>query len=109
MSYSYRRSNPYISLSYFRYSFENDIQLPILPHGPLGFDLEWRPNFKKGGKKNPVALVQIANAQFVFLVQISAMARTFSLHLHSQYPPFTLIFSRIPAVPSLYPRKSLLY
>jgi exonuclease 3'-5' domain-containing protein 2 len=83
MSYSYRRSNPDISLGYFRYSFGNDIALPILRHGPLGFDLEWRPNFRKSGKKNPVALVQIANAHFVFLVQISAMARTFSLHLRS--------------------------
>ena len=39
----------------------------------LGFDLEWRPNFRGGNVQNPVALVQLATEDEVFLVQISRM------------------------------------
>ena len=39
----------------------------------LGFDLEWKPIFYKGGKENPVALVQLASYDSVLLLQISAM------------------------------------
>ncbi|KAJ3514611.1 hypothetical protein NLJ89_g2283 [Agrocybe chaxingu] len=39
----------------------------------LGFDLEWKPNFVKGGRENRTALVQLANRDTILLVQISAM------------------------------------
>ncbi|KAK0505965.1 ribonuclease H-like domain-containing protein [Armillaria luteobubalina] len=41
--------------------------------GPVGFDLEWKPTFARGGRENPVALVQIATQTEVFLFQLSAM------------------------------------
>ncbi|KAF9229578.1 ribonuclease H-like protein [Gyrodon lividus] len=49
-------------------------QLACLPQGPLGFDLEWRPNYHKGQKENPVAVVQLASSDIVVLLQISAMS-----------------------------------
>jgi ribonuclease D len=43
--------------------------------GPLGFDIEWKPNFTKGRPDNPVALVQLSNADDAVLIQLSAMSR----------------------------------
>jgi hypothetical protein len=50
---------------------------PLRPPTPvaLGFDLEWRPNFIAGQSQNPVALVQLAAADRVYLFQIVAWAR----------------------------------
>jgi ribonuclease D len=48
--------------------------------GPLGFDIEWKPNFQKGRPENPVALVQLSNASQVVLIQLSAM-RQFPVNL----------------------------
>ncbi|KAL4068284.1 ribonuclease H-like domain-containing protein [Scleroderma yunnanense] len=47
--------------------------LSTLPRGPIGFDLEWRPNFIKGQPENPVAVVQIASADTVLIIQVSKM------------------------------------
>ncbi|KIM67056.1 hypothetical protein SCLCIDRAFT_1210529 [Scleroderma citrinum Foug A] len=47
--------------------------LAALPQGPVGFDLEWRPNFFKGQAENRVAVVQLASADTVLLLQISRM------------------------------------
>ncbi|KAF7982105.1 hypothetical protein HWV62_30437 [Athelia sp. TMB] len=44
-----------------------------LSRGPMGFDLEWRPNYVKGQVENPVALVQLANENTILLIQISQM------------------------------------
>lgn len=46
--------------------------------GPLGFDIEYRPNFVKGRPLNKTALVQLASSSVILLVQVSAMS--------SQYP-----------------------
>lgn len=43
----------------------------------IGFDLEWRPNYKPGRKENPVALVQLATEDEVFLVQVHWMKSKF--------------------------------
>ncbi|KAH7915103.1 ribonuclease H-like domain-containing protein [Hygrophoropsis aurantiaca] len=43
--------------------------------GPLGFDLEWRPNYKKGQAENPVALVQLSNPTTILLIQVSSMQK----------------------------------
>jgi hypothetical protein len=40
--------------------------------------MEWKPTFVKGGKENPVALIQIASADFILLIQISAMKGSFA-------------------------------
>lgn len=45
---------------------------------PLGFDIEWRPNFRKNGIENPVALVQLADKARVLLIHVSVMGA--SLH-----------------------------
>ncbi|KII93373.1 hypothetical protein PLICRDRAFT_78604, partial [Plicaturopsis crispa FD-325 SS-3] len=62
-------------LVYIRDYDEAEREVECLPAGPLGFDLEWKPIYVKGHKENPVALVQIANAQTVLLIQVSAMER----------------------------------
>lgn len=58
----------------------------------LGFDLEWRPRFnalseaeaRRGvPRENPVALVQLATRERVWLVQICAMSREFCLSFTS--------------------------
>ncbi|KIJ68667.1 hypothetical protein HYDPIDRAFT_81491 [Hydnomerulius pinastri MD-312] len=67
-----RTSNP--TLLYITDHRVANAQLDRLPHGPLGFDLEWRPNYRKGERENPVAVVQLASADIVMLLQISAMS-----------------------------------
>ena len=41
--------------------------------GLVGFDLEWKPNWRKGQKENPVALVQLANRDTILLLQLTSM------------------------------------
>ena len=64
------------ALFYFTNHHEADAHLARLPHGHLGFDLEWRPNFRKGQQENRVALVQLATADTVILLHIYHMTRT---------------------------------
>ena len=45
----------------------------LLPSGPLGFDLEWRPTYTKGAPENPVALIQLADQHSIMLFQVSRM------------------------------------
>jgi hypothetical protein len=42
--------------------------------GPLGLDIEYRPNFTKGRPLNKTALVQLASESVALLVQVSAMS-----------------------------------
>jgi len=79
MAYSYKENNPNTKVIYVRNHEEANKVLANLhpPTGPLGFDLEWRPNFYKGGTDNPVALVQLANESTVMLFQVSAMEGNF--------------------------------
>ncbi|KAG0190979.1 hypothetical protein DFQ28_001143, partial [Apophysomyces sp. BC1034] len=42
---------------------------------PFGLDLEWRPNFRKGGKEHKTALIQICNSDTILLLQVSQMKR----------------------------------
>ncbi|KAJ7630612.1 ribonuclease H-like domain-containing protein [Roridomyces roridus] len=43
--------------------------------GPVGLDIEWKPNFRKGELENPVALLQLANAGTILLLHICHMSR----------------------------------
>ncbi|KAG8905931.1 hypothetical protein FRB99_007936 [Tulasnella sp. 403] len=61
-----------------------------LDRGPLGFDVEWRPNFQKGVPEHPVALVQICDENTIVLAQISAMEQ--------QLPPSIAAILTNPAV-----------
>ncbi|EGO28687.1 hypothetical protein SERLADRAFT_459373, partial [Serpula lacrymans var. lacrymans S7.9] len=72
-SYSWRNHSSNGKLVYIRDHHIANAELANLPKGPLGFDLEWRPNFRKGERENPVALVQLANKDTVWLIQVSAM------------------------------------
>lgn len=65
------------ALFYFTNHHEANALLARLPHGPIGFDLEWRPNIHKGQPENPVALVQLAIADTVILLHIHLMTRTY--------------------------------
>ncbi|KAJ7596714.1 ribonuclease H-like domain-containing protein, partial [Mycena floridula] len=40
----------------------------------FGFDVEWKPSFRKGEAEHPVALVQLATNNRILLIQISAMS-----------------------------------
>ncbi|KAF8845331.1 ribonuclease H-like protein [Paxillus ammoniavirescens] len=72
--YSWQDRIPKPTLSYITSHEVANAQLAHLPHGPLGFDLEWRPNFYKGQRENPVAVVQLATSDTIILLQISAMS-----------------------------------
>ncbi|CED83243.1 Predicted 3'-5' exonuclease [Phaffia rhodozyma] len=41
--------------------------------GPIGLDIEWKPNFIKGGKENPTALMQLADSKTIVLIQFRSM------------------------------------
>lgn len=73
-SWQTRSINP--ALYYFTNHHEANHHLARLPHGPIGFDLEWRPNIRKGQPENRVALVQLATADTVILLHIHLMTRT---------------------------------
>lgn len=60
--------------------------------GPLGIDIEYRPNYLKGCPLNPTALIQLASVDVVLLVQISAMSGQLSLPQHPLCPYSRLEF-----------------
>ncbi|PPQ90406.1 hypothetical protein CVT25_014924 [Psilocybe cyanescens] len=73
--YSWSEYNPNIRLLYIRSHQQANLELAKLGSGPqvLGFDLEWKPTYRKGATENPVALVQLSNHDTIFLLQITAM------------------------------------
>lgn len=70
--YSWRNIHPQAKLHYIRNVEQANAQIKLL-QGPVGFDLEWRPSFRKGEPEHPVSLVQLANNETILLIQISAM------------------------------------
>ena len=72
------------ALFYFTNHHEANALLASLPPGPIGFDLEWRPNYRKGQPENDVALVQLATAETVILLHIYYMTRT-CLHCRTMF------------------------
>ncbi|KAH8086648.1 ribonuclease H-like domain-containing protein [Cristinia sonorae] len=79
--YSWMERSPGSRLVYIRYPEAAELELSQQPLvGPLGFDLEWKPCFVKGQKENPVAVVQLASADRILLIQVSAM-HTFPVKL----------------------------
>ncbi|GJE87827.1 3'-5' exonuclease domain-containing protein 2 [Phanerochaete sordida] len=71
--YSFSAKSPQTRLVYIRDLHTAERELAQFKPGPCGFDMEWRPNFYKGQRENPVALVQLANEDVVLLIQISAI------------------------------------
>ncbi|KAG8889109.1 hypothetical protein FRB98_005724 [Tulasnella sp. 332] len=41
--------------------------------GPLGFDMEWKPQMVRGRKENKTALIQLADNNMILLIQVSNM------------------------------------
>lgn len=72
-TYSWKDRSPSTQLVYITDNYQADLEVVKL-RGPLGFDLEWKPNFVKGRPENPVALVQLSDENTILLIQISAMA-----------------------------------
>jgi hypothetical protein len=75
-TYSWRAKNINPRLLYIRDHRQADAAIVRLRKGPLGFDLEWRPNFIKGHPENPVALVQLSTENTILLIQIYVMEST---------------------------------
>jgi hypothetical protein len=71
--YSWRARSASTRLVYIRDNRKADLEVLNL-RGPLGFDLEWRPNVIKGQVDNRVALVQLSDKNTILLIQVSAMA-----------------------------------
>jgi ribonuclease D len=59
-------------LLYIRDAIQAEQALATLKGGPLGFDIEWPPNFRRG-RQHRVALIQLATLDTVYLLQVSAM------------------------------------
>jgi hypothetical protein len=99
MAYFWKEYNPDAKVLYIHNHDEANAELSKLGAGPqaLGFDMEWKPNYVKGASENPVALVQLANGDTTFLLQISAM-RGISAPLEIHFTPkvIMLLSCRIP-------------
>jgi hypothetical protein len=72
--YAWQNIHANTELIYCRNAEAADAEIAKLPPGPLGFDLEWKPIFKRGVTPNRVALVQLANESTILLLQVSAMS-----------------------------------
>lgn len=75
--YSWKTLAPDTRLAYIRDPEIAEFELSKLRPGPLGFDLEWKPNYFKGEMQNPVALVQLATEDTILLIQVTAMRSKF--------------------------------
>lgn len=77
MAYSWKEYNSCHNLLYLRDHRRANHELSKLDNATiLGFDIEWKPIYRRGARENPVALVQLANYDSVLLLQISAMEGT---------------------------------
>lgn len=79
-TYSWRAKSANTRLVYIRDHQQADLEVLSL-RSPLGFDLEWRPNFVKGQLQNPVALVQLSDEDTILLIQITAMSGMVFFHI----------------------------
>lgn len=81
--YSWRVLHPRCRLVYLWdiAAVEHELSVPF--YGHVGFDLEWRPNYVKGQQENPVAVVQLAGADRILLIQVSAMRSAFTSFFES--------------------------
>lgn len=75
--YSWRTFEPPPSFEYVTDSNRADELLESLQPCVFGFDVEWKPVFLKGQPENKVALIQLANNEVIYLLQVSAMQSDF--------------------------------
>lgn len=71
--YHWKAISPHTRLVYITDPRVADFEISRLRPGPLGFDLEWKPTYRKNQPQNRVALVQLANADTVLLIHIFRM------------------------------------
>lgn len=71
--YSWRTFEPQPSFEYVTDCDRADELLAALEPCTFGFDAEWKPVFLKGQAENKVALIQLANKDVIYLLQVSAM------------------------------------
>lgn len=71
--YSWRTFRPPINFEYITDCNRADEVLAILEPCAFGFDVEWKPVYQKGQPENKVALIQLANDEVIYLLQVSAM------------------------------------
>ena len=71
--YSWRTFRPPIVFEYITDYDRAEEVLAALEPCALGFDAEWKPAFQKGQPENKVALIQLANNEVIYLLQVSAM------------------------------------
>lgn len=70
--YSWKSIHPRAKLHYVTDVAQANSLIGLF-HGPVGFDLEWKPSFKKGEPQHPVSIVQLANHHLILVMQVSAM------------------------------------
>lgn len=75
--YSWRTFQPPIGFEYITDCDRADELLAVLEPCEFGFDVEWKPVFIKGQPENKVALIQLANNEVIYLLQVSAMKSKF--------------------------------
>ena len=75
--YSFKQYRPSPAVVYTRDVTEANEMVQLLK-GPLGFDLEWSVNLRRGKRpmERRTALVQLSDSRMILLVQVSAMKST---------------------------------
>ncbi|CAE6458465.1 unnamed protein product [Rhizoctonia solani] len=58
--------------------------------GPFGFDIEWRPSFVKGMPEAPIALMQLARPDQIFLIHLTSM-RNFPSKLRAVLEDYKIV------------------
>lgn len=71
--YSWRTLEPQPNFEYITDCDRANEVLTALQPGAFGFDVEWKPAYVKGQPANKVALIQLANNEVIYLLQVSAM------------------------------------
>ncbi|KAF8710922.1 Chalcone isomerase like, partial [Rhizoctonia solani] len=69
---------PGTEVKYLRTTGEVDEALQSVK-GPFGFDIEWRPSFARGMREAPIALLQLARPDQIFLIQLSGMRKDYEI------------------------------
>lgn len=81
--YSWRSFQPPITFEYVTDCDRANELLAALEPCALGFDVEWKPGFLKGQPENKVALIQLANNDVIYLLQVSAMRSKSRLFIYT--------------------------
>ncbi|KAF8640505.1 hypothetical protein AX17_000167 [Amanita inopinata Kibby_2008] len=73
LPYNWKTFSPSARLIYILYPDAANEAVSLMSATRVGFDLEWKPSYRKGQAENPVALVQLATDDRILLIHISFM------------------------------------